>query len=103
MFELQTEFIKKQASFYGTTNYLYKDLNGNNAPDSNEKILELATNLTGSSGFVNLPITPTMVSGTFFIAALYRGNGSSSTWISRDTDNPAGKSWLAYNQRSQQF
>ncbi|MBS3028644.1 MAG: hypothetical protein HCA25_16585 [Dolichospermum sp. DET50] len=52
---------------------------------------------------MNLPITPTMVSGTFFIAALYRGNGSSSTWISRDTDNPAGKSWLAYNQRSQQF
>ncbi|MDD1413443.1 hypothetical protein MEN41_01875, partial [Dolichospermum sp. ST_con] len=86
-------------SSYGNAKaiYLYKDLNGNNAPDSHEKILELATNLTGSSGFANIPITPTTVSGTFFVAALYQGNGSSSTWISRDTDNPAGKSWLAYS------
>lgn len=86
-------------SSYGNAKaiYLYKDLNGNNAPDSNEKILELATNLTGSSGFANVPITPTTVSGTFFVAALYRGNGSSTTWVSRDTDNPAGKSYLAYS------
>ncbi|WP_413171074.1 Calx-beta domain-containing protein [Anabaena azotica] len=75
--------------------YLYKDLNGNNTPDGNEKILELATNFTGSSGFGNIPITPTTVSGTFFVAALYQGNGSTNTWVPRDTDSPAGKSWVA--------
>ncbi|MBD2663840.1 SCP-like extracellular protein, putative [Richelia sinica FACHB-800] len=77
--------------------FLYRDLNGNNTPDSNEKVLELATNFTGNTGFANLAITPTTVSGTFFVAALYRGNGSNSTWIPRDTNNPSGKSWLAFS------
>lgn len=80
--------------------YLYQDSNANNKPESSEKILELAVNLTGSSGLVNVPITPTTVSGTFFVGALYGGNNSSYTYIPRDTDSLAGKSWLSTSTAS---
>ncbi|MDY6939453.1 MAG: SdrD B-like domain-containing protein [Cyanobacteriota bacterium] len=75
--------------------YLYQDLDNDNRPDSNEKLLEVSANLTGTDGFANIAIPETTVSGTFFVAALYEGNGSTGTYVPQDFTSPAGKSWTA--------
>ncbi|MEO0934266.1 MAG: putative Ig domain-containing protein, partial [Cyanobacteria bacterium J06641_2] len=74
--------------------FLYQDADGDSRPDGNEKLIEIATNFTETSGFGQIAINPTTVSGTFFIGALYEGNGTSNTWVPHDTDNPQGKSWV---------
>ena len=75
--------------------FLYQDLDNDNKPDGNEKLLEVATNLTGTSGFTNIAIPETTVSGTFFVAALYEGNGTDNTWVYQDNTTPAGNSWIS--------
>jgi SdrD B-like domain/Calx-beta domain/Metallo-peptidase family M12B Reprolysin-like len=75
--------------------YLYKDLDGDLKPDGNEKLVEVATNFTTSGDFANITIPSTTVSGTFFVGALYRGNGTDYTWVAFDDDQPQNKSWVS--------
>ncbi|MEO1433376.1 MAG: putative Ig domain-containing protein, partial [Cyanobacteria bacterium J06633_8] len=74
--------------------FIYQDADGDKQPDGNEKLIEVPTNFTETSGFGEVAINPTTVSGTFFVGALYEGNGTSNTWIPQDKDNPQGKSWV---------
>ena len=78
-----------------TAVFLYQDLDNDDRPDGNEKLLEVTTNLTGTSGFTSIAIPETTVSGTFFVAALYEGNGTDNTWVYQDTTAPAGNSWIS--------
>ncbi|MBE9067875.1 hypothetical protein IQ260_14570 [Leptolyngbya cf. ectocarpi LEGE 11479] len=76
--------------------FLYQDADGDDRPDANEQLLEITTNLTGSDDFTSISIPETTVSGTFFVAALYEGNGTGNNWIYRDNTQPtAGQSYVA--------
>ncbi|MEA5593183.1 Calx-beta domain-containing protein, partial [Rivularia sp. UHCC 0363] len=89
-------FISILRSQYGNPKavYIYQDSNNNNQLEASEKLFEDSSlNITGDSGFATIPIDPTTVSGTFFVGALYEGDGTNPTTVLRDTDNLAGKSW----------
>ena len=75
--------------------FIYQDSDSNDRPDGNEKLLEIDTNFTGTSGFATIAIEPTVVSGTFFVGALYEGNNSDNTVFLGDTTTPASKTRVA--------
>jgi len=76
--------------------FVYQDLNDNNRPDDDEKLLEVETNFTATTGFATVAIKPTDVSGTFFLGALYPGNNSQGTVFKVDfEDVPVSKTWVA--------
>ena len=74
--------------------YLYQDKDNDKQPDSDEKILEVDTNLIDKEGFAHVAITPTKVENTFFVGALYEQNNQ-PTWIPVDNDSSANQSWIA--------
>ncbi len=75
--------------------FIYEDQDNDNQPDGNEKVREVNTNISGTTGFTTIDITDTQVNGTFFIAALYTGDEINSNWIVRDNDSPQGDSFIA--------
>ena len=74
--------------------FIYQDADGDDTPEGNELLLSVTPTFTGTSGFANVAIDPTVVSGTFFVGAAYAA-GSPYTWVPRDTDAVDGKSWSA--------
>ncbi|MFK8186436.1 MAG: SdrD B-like domain-containing protein [Phormidesmis sp.] len=83
--------------------FIYEDMDGDNRPDSNEKRLEITPTLNGlEEELVSVEISPTTVSGTFFVGASYAA-ASPYTWIPRDIDSPEGKSWYALSSDSDDF
>ena len=74
--------------------FIYQDADGDDTPEGNELLLSVTPTFTGTSGFANVAIDPTVVSGTFFVGASYAA-GSPYTWVLRDTDSVDGKSWSA--------
>ena len=74
--------------------FIYQDADGDDTPEGNELLLSVTPTFTGTSGFANVAIDPTVVSGTFFVGAAYAA-GSPYTWVLRDTDAVDGKSWSA--------
>ena len=96
--------LSPSSSYAGLSNpdklFVYQDSDGDNAPDADEKILEISPNLVGTDGFANVSIAPTTVTGTFFIGALYEGTGLTTgvdgyTIVPKDTADSVGKSWRA--------
>ena len=83
--------------------FIYQDADNDNRPDDDERLLSINTNLTGDSGFGTVAIDPTLVSGTFFIGALYKGNSIDYTWVPRDNTASAGKSWRASTENINSF
>jgi VCBS repeat-containing protein len=81
--------------------FLYQDKDGDARPDSNEKLIEIATNFTETSGFGTVAIPRTIVSGTFFVGALYQGNGTSGTLIALDRSDVSGNTWVSLANASQ--
>ena len=77
--------------------FVFQDADGDDTPESGEKILEITPTLSGTSGLATVAIAPTTVSGTFFIGALYNQPGSDPTWIPQDTTASAGRSWKAFS------
>lgn len=75
--------------------FVYQDLDDDNNPDGNEKLLEVETNFTETSGFGTIAIEPTIVNGTFFIGALYEGNNSENTSVLFDTTIRGSKTLVA--------
>jgi Ca2+-binding RTX toxin-like protein len=82
---------------------VYQDADNDGRPDDNEKVREVATALTGTTGFANVAIAPTAVTGTFFVGAFYEGNATDYTLVPRDKTAPAGKSWQASAVNSNSF
>jgi Ca2+-binding RTX toxin-like protein len=82
---------------------VYQDTDNDGRPDDNEKVREVATALTGTTGFANVAIAPTSVTGTFFVGAFYKGNSTDYTLVPRDKTSPAGKSWQASVVNSNSF
>ena len=78
-----------------STVFLYQDKDNDKQPDSDEKILEVDTNLTDTEGFANIAINPTQVENTFFVGALYENQNNQPTWIPVDNDSSANQSWIA--------
>lgn len=88
--------------------FIYQDKDGDDRPDGNEKILEVAPNLAGDRGFATTLINNTLVTGTFFVGALYEGTGisegsASYTLVPEDTASAAGKSWKATSDNPNSF
>lgn len=75
--------------------FLYQDKDNDKQPDSDEKILEVDTNLTDTQDFAHIPITPTEVENTFFVGALYESQDNQPTWIPVDNNPSANQSWIA--------
>ena len=80
-----------------STVFLYQDKDNDKQPDSDEKILEVDTNLSDTEGFANIAINPTQVENTFFVGALYENQNNQPTWIPVDNDVNANQSWIANN------
>jgi len=96
--EFQTiDFISVGLSNLGnpSTVYLYQDKDNDKQPDSDEKILEVDTKLIDKEGFAHIPINPTKVENTFFVAALYESENDEATWIPVDKESQANHSWIA--------
>lgn len=96
--EYQTiDFISVGLSNLGNPSavFLYQDKDNDKQPDSDEKILEVDTNLLDKEGFAHIPITPTEVENTFFVGALYEGTNTEATWIPVDKELSANQSWIA--------
>ena len=84
--------------------FVYQDADGDGRPDGDERLLSVSPTLVGEEKFVNVAIDPTTVSGTFFVGALYEGDGSRNfTLIPRDRTTPAGKSWRAVSSDPDDF
>ncbi|MEO0932664.1 MAG: putative Ig domain-containing protein, partial [Cyanobacteria bacterium J06641_2] len=90
-------FISILRSQYGNPKavYIYQDTNNDKRLQGSEKLIEVTPNITGTSGFATIPIEATTVSGTFFVGALYEGDGVNQTTIRYDNTSPAGKSFLS--------
>lgn len=82
--------------------FIYQDADGDNTPDGNELQRTVTPTLTGTSGFANVAIAPTTVSGTFFVGAAY-ASGSPNTYVPRDGDATDGKSWAAVSSNPTSF
>jgi hypothetical protein len=95
--EYQTiDFISVGLSNLGNPSavFLYQDKDNDKQPDSDEKILEVDTNLLEKEGFAHIAINPTQVENTFFVGALYEQNNQ-PTWIPVNKDSSANQSWIA--------
>lgn len=83
--------------------FIYQDADGDNTPDDSEEVLEVTPTLSGNNGFVNVAITPTQVTGTFFVGAFYEKVTADYNWLIRDTVAPANQSWLAVTPNANSF
>ncbi len=75
--------------------FLYQDKDNDKQPDSDEKILEVNTNLLDTEGFAHIAINPTKVENTFFVGALYKHIDNKPTWIPVDNGSSVNQSWIA--------
>ncbi|AFY57672.1 uncharacterized protein with SCP/PR1 domains [Rivularia sp. PCC 7116] len=78
--------------------FLYQDRDNDRQPDSDEKILEIDTNILDKEDFAHIPIQPTKVENTFFVGALYGSQNNNPTWVPVDNDSSAQQSWIAANK-----
>jgi len=78
--------------------FLYQDKDNDKQPDSDEKILEINTNLTDTAGFAHISIPSTKVENTFFVGALYKHNNNQPTWIPVSNNTPTNQSWITTNK-----
>ncbi|MEO1432814.1 MAG: SdrD B-like domain-containing protein, partial [Cyanobacteria bacterium J06633_8] len=83
--------------------FIYQDRDGDDIPDGNEKLVEVTTNFTANSGFATVAIPATTVSGTFFVSALYEGDGINTTFVPVDNDQPGGNSWRSTTVNPREF
>lgn len=75
---------------------LYNDPSNDGNPSDAVLLTSVATTATqyGTGNFVDMAITPTEVSGTFFVAALLEDAPDGSTFMAPiDLNSPAGRSW----------
>lgn len=82
--------------------FIYQDADGDDAPDGDELILSVSPTLTGTEGFASVAISPTTVSGTFFVGTAYDAVESSSI-VPHDTNSPDGRSWWASSSDPNSF
>jgi len=79
---------------------LYDDPNNDGNPADAILLTSAATTATpyGTGVFAEVPITPTQVSGTFFVAALHEDAPNGLTFMAAmDATTPQGRSWILHS------